>query len=123
MLQGHPDRALVDDVLTGLRCGFHLGFNSSIVSLKSASQNMSSALLQPAVIDKYLLDEMKKERIAGPFSTPPLPHLHTSRFGVIPKKDQPGKWHLILNLSSPSAVSVNDGIPRDPFFGTAHVGG
>ena len=35
--------------------------------------------------------------------------------GVIPKKHQPGKWRLILDLSSPVGASVNDGIPKDVF--------
>ena len=76
---------------------------------------MSSASLQPSVIDDYLHRELAKGRIAGPFSSPQLPHLHISRFGVITKKHQPGKWRLILNLSSPDGQSVNDGIRKDPF--------
>ena len=36
--------------------------------------------------------------------------LHTSRFGVIPKGHQSGKWRLIVNLSAPKWASVNDGI-------------
>ena len=70
---------------------------------------MSSALLQPDVIDNYLLEEMEKDRIAGPFPTPPLTNFHTSRFGMIPWKHQPGKWCLILDLSSPNGSSVNNG--------------
>ena len=33
---------------------------------------------------------------------------------MIPKKHQPGKWRLILDLSSPLG-SVNDGILKEPF--------
>ena len=76
---------------------------------------MSSASLQPSVIDDYHHRELAKGRIAGPFSSPLLPHLHISRFGVIPKKHQPGKWRLILNLSSSDGHSVNDRIRKDPF--------
>ena len=101
--------------MDGLQNGFHVGFNTASVSLKSAAQNMSSASLQPLVIDDYLHRELAKGRIAGPFSSPLLPHLHISRFGVIPKKHQPGKWRLILNLFSPDGHSVNDGIRKDPF--------
>ena len=60
--------------------------------------------------------ELAKGRVVGPFSSPPLPHLHISRFGVIPEKHQPGKWCLILDLSSPDGHSVNDGIRKDPFM-------
>ena len=77
---------------------------------------MSSASLQPSVIDDYLHGELAKGRIACPFSSPLLLHLHISRFGVIPKKHQPGKWRLILNLFSPDGHSVNDGIRKDPFM-------
>ena len=42
-----------------------------------------------------------------------------SSFGVIPKKGQPDKWHVILYLSFPGGrrggASVNDGIDPDEF--------
>ena len=53
--------------------------------------------------------------MAGPFNISPLPLLHVSSFGVIPKKGQPDKWRLIVYLSSPVGASVNDGIDRDDF--------
>ena len=31
----------------------------------------------------------------------------------IPKKNKPGKWRLIVDLSSPDGASVNDGIEKD----------
>ena len=34
---------------------------------------------------------------------------------MIPKKYQPGKWWLILDLSSPLRHSFNDSIPEEPF--------
>ena len=78
---------------------------------------MSSASLQPLVIDDYLHTESAKGRVAGPFSSPLLPYHHISRFWVIPKKYQPGKWRLILDLSSPDGHTVNDGIRKGPFTG------
>ena len=105
----------MDFVIAGLLYGFRVGFNTSLVSLWAASGNMSSALLQPSVIDDHLRNELDKGRIAGPFKTPPLPNLHVSRFAVIPKEHQLGKWRLILNLSSPRGASVNDGIPKKEF--------
>lgn len=39
-----------------------------------------------------------------------MPQVHTSRIGVIPKKHQPGKFRLIVDLSSPRGKSVNDRI-------------
>ena len=66
-----------------------------------------------------LQTELEKGRVAGPFPFPSFPSsypdLHVSRCGVIPKKNQPGKWCLILHLSSPSGRTVNDGIPKEDF--------
>ena len=53
--------------------------------------------------------------VAGPFSQPPLLVLHVSRFGVIPKRHQPGKWRLILDLSNPAGHSVNDRIAGEDY--------
>ena len=39
--------------------------------------------------------------------------IHCSPFGVIPKKNKPNKWRLILDLSSPEGQSINDGIGKD----------
>ena len=76
----HPDQSVVTYVLDGLQNGFRVGFNSASVSLKSTTHNMSSASLQPLVIDDYLHTELAKGRVAGPFSSPLLPYLHISRF-------------------------------------------
>ena len=111
----HPDQSFVTYVLDGLQNGFRVGFNPASVSLKSATRNMPSTNLLPSVIDDYLRTELAKGRVADPFSSPPLTHLHISRFGVIPKKHQLGKWRLILDLSSPDGHSVNNGIRKDSF--------
>ena len=102
----------MDYVILGLSKGFHLGFNPLAVSLKSASQNMPSASLQPSVIDQYLRMELEKGSVA---SIAPIPNLHISHFGIIAKKYKPGKWRLILDLSSPVGHSVNDRIPKESF--------
>ena len=46
-------------------------------------------------------------------STAESPGIHTSLFGVIPKKSRLNKWRLIVDLSSPSDHSVNDGIAKE----------
>ena len=114
-LVDYPDQAAAAYVLNGLRDGFRVGFETLSVSLWSSSSNMRSAFDHPSVIDAYLEDEVSCGRVAGPFSSPPFTGLHISRFGVVPKNNQPGKWRLILDLSSPDGHSVNDGIPKSPF--------
>ena len=113
-LTKHPDQRLVAFVLDGLRNGFRLGFQHSR-KLKSANKNKPSANHHPEVIDRYLAHEVSLGRVAGPFPSPPFLHLHVSSFGVIPKKGQPGKWRLIVDLSSPAGLSVNDGIDPEEF--------
>ena len=113
-LQHHPNWQLCNFVLDGLRNGFKLGFQP-VLSLKSAKKNKSSAYQQPLVIDEYLAHGVSRGRVAGPFRSPPLPNLHISSFGVILKKGQPGKWRLIVDLSSPGGASINHGINAHEF--------
>ena len=112
-LASHPDQQKVSYVIEGLRHGFKLGFQASH-RLRPAKKNKPSAFQHQQVVDEYLANEVALGRVAGPFISPPLPHLHISSFGVIPKRGQPGKWRLIVDLSSPGGSSVNDGIdPQD----------
>ena len=96
-LAGHPDREAVTYVLEGLQHGFHLGFQP-VCRLKPTKKNKSSAFQNPEVIDDYLAFDVARGRVAGPFPSPPLPNLQVSSFGVMPKKGQPGKWRLIVDL-------------------------
>ncbi len=109
-LERHPDRAFVDYLITGMQFGFRIGFKASS-PLRSARQNICSASQHPQVVQKYLDKELALGRVLGPFKPSQVPGLHVSRFGVIPKPHQPGKWRLIVDLSRPVGASVNDGIP------------
>ena len=73
---------------------------------------MASALLNPQVIDSYLQFEVQG---GGPLLSAPLPVLHVSCFCFIPKGYQPGKWRLMLDLSSPAGHTVNDGIVGEDY--------
>ena len=59
----------------------------------------------------YLLTKVSAGCILGQLDPAEYPQFHTSRFGIIPKST-PGKWILILDMSSPDKVSVNDGIKK-----------
>ena len=76
---------------------------------------MSSAGEQQEVVSSYLDQELKANRIALVGSQEKAQDLgmHVSPFGVIPKKGKPNKWRLILDLSSPTGQSVNDGISKE----------
>ena len=109
MLRSYPDRQLVQFVLEGISKGFRIGFVKPPSSLNSARTNLYSALEHPEVVTEYLHTEVSLGRVAGPFAPGAVPHIHISRFGVIPK-GQTGKWRLIVDLSHPKGHSVNDGI-------------
>ena len=60
------------------------------------------------MIANYLDREVQLGRMHRHVVSPP--GIHFSPLGVIPKKNKPGKWHLIMDLSSPAGSSINDGI-------------
>ena len=72
---------------------------------------MHSALVHPTPVEDYLHTELQASQIIGPIPDNAL--IQISRFGVIPKSGQPGKWCSILHLSSPHGSSVNDAIQKD----------
>lgn len=89
---------------------------SSLVSSPSLSLNLRRRTSRRRSC--MLLSSMSPSllgRVAGPSTCPPLPNLHVSSFGVIPKRGQPGKWHLIIDLSSLGGSSINDGIDSQDF--------
>ena len=102
-------------VLQGIQFGFRLGFQPERASLHSCTANLRSADQHATIVDQYLATELREHRVAGPFVDPSLLNLHIIPFGVLLKQHQPGKWSLILDLSSPSGHSVNDAIPKDKF--------
>ena len=113
MLQDHPNQALVQYILSGIRGGFRIGFNYGKAACKPARCNLLSAETNPEVVAAYLQEEVALGRVVGPLPVGSIPGVQVSPFGVIPKGHTPGKWRLIVDLSSPSGCSVNDGIFPD----------
>ena len=109
-LRRHPDRVYSGLILQGLSRGFRIGFDYACHSCRSAKKNMASAIQHPEPVGEYLSRELQVGRILGPISGAIGGVVHISRFGVIPKPHQPGKWRIITDLSAPKGASVNDGI-------------
>jgi len=109
MLQPHPDRRFVKFILQGIAEGFRIGFNFT-KELKSSGGNMDSAYQNSEVVARYIQEEVSLGRMIGPLPAVVARRVHCSPFGVIPKGHTPGKWRLIVDLSSPKKFSVNDGI-------------
>ena len=110
-LQRHLDCLFVEYVIQGLEQGFRISFDDTR-PIRSASCNMASTYAAPQVVSDYLQATVALGRILGPLG-PLQDRLIISKFGVIPKKHQVGKWRLILDLSSPKEASINDGISKD----------
>lgn len=110
-LKTFPDQGFADYIVRGIKEGFRIGFNYRL-SLRSRARNMSSAKDNPLVVEAYINEERNAKRLlpVRPEHHLPRSSCQISSFGVIPKRYQPGKWRLIVDLSSPDDASVNDGI-------------
>ena len=112
-LANHPDLAFASYVVKGIKQGFRVGYYRSN-PLGSCTSNMVSALQHPDVVSDYLEQDLLLNCmvvvLTGQVS---YIRCHISQFGVIPKGARPGKWRLIVDLSSPSNASVNDGIDKN----------
>lgn len=94
--------------------GFRYGFSTNYQGDQSPlfSTNSHSALLNPEQVDLKLQNELQQGRIAGPFSSPPLPNFKSSPL-ALREKSTPGKFRLLHNLSYPyDSRSVNANIPQ-----------
>ena len=92
-LVNHPDQDFVQFVVRGIREGLQIGVDPT-ASFVLANRNMSSTFKNPQVFEDYLSKQATAGNIFGPFSPSTLPYVHINRFGIIPKKHQPGKWRL-----------------------------
>ena len=100
--------------MKGIRFGFRVGFRYSQPT-RSTPSNMLSAREHPEVISDCLARECSEGRVLGPLD-PSLPlYVHTSGFGVIPKHSL-GRWRLIVDMSAPGGVNVNDGIDKSSCY-------
>lgn len=109
-LADHPDRQFVAYILAGLRHGFHIGVDRSKALRSSAEGNLPSVRQHPALVLQHLETERAAGRLIGPLPQQLAGLCMTSPIGLIPKPHQPGKWRLIVDLSSPNRASVNDAI-------------
>ena len=111
-LSSHPDRNFVNSLVNCLRYGTHVGYNGPQKS--RVSRNLISATQHPDVVSSNISKEVNLGRVAGPFTSSPLPHLQCHPVGVVPKKHS-SEWRTIYHLSYPEGDSINDHIPKDPY--------
>lgn len=102
------------DITKFLVEGFTYGFKIPFRGVRSFRQakNLNSALQNPQILRQKIEIETQAGRVAGPFSSLPMPNMQISPSGLVPKKS-PGEFRFIQHLSFPEGLSVNDGIPRE----------
>ena len=89
----HPDQDFVGYILGGIECGFRVGFDPGLVSLRCRSHKLLSAMEHERVVADYLGKEMKAGRVVKVGPGVRLSGIHHSPFGVIPKKSKPEAYH------------------------------
>ena len=115
-LKPHPNRPLVESVLTGLWEGFYAGgVYTDLQTPRYVPPNQSSAHDSP-VLQKERDEERKLHRLSAPFSTLSPFMQEVPTFTVTQTS---GKVRVIKNASAPKGHAVNDIIP--PSQRSAHL--
>ncbi|MCG8625873.1 MAG: hypothetical protein MJE68_28235, partial [Proteobacteria bacterium] len=68
-----------------------MGFDYTTAACRSSEKNLPSVREQPQIVGDYLAEECAQGRILGPFDPKSFPQVLST----------PGKWCLIVDLSSP----------------------
>ena len=106
------DETKKQNLLYALRHGFRLHSDMKVDDMHSSKYNHPSASELSEVVTRKLSEELKANRIAGPFPERP-PDLVVSPIAAIPKKC-PGKYRIIHDLTFPKgSPSVNRETPRE----------
>ena len=96
-----------------MRCGFGHGFRIGFEprhTLRQARGNFQSVADNSTIVSRYITEEFALGRLE--LVLPPLSAaiVRKNPIGLIPKPHQPGKFRLIVDLSSLQGFSINDGI-------------
>ena len=95
----------------GLYNGFDIGFTAT--SHITKPKNLKSAGSNETSVDVAIDKELARDHTSGPFRYSPIVDLHCSPIGGIIKKD--GSCRLIMDLSQPKGLSINEGILKEDF--------
>lgn len=109
-LQGYSP-VLSEFLSVGFSQGFRLGFLGRLSG--GVSSNNRSASENVEEVSAAIIKELDRGHTSGPFSRSPFQTFQCSPLGAVPKRD--GSTRIILDLSSPTGCSVNDGIPIEFF--------
>lgn len=110
LLQHYDSPEIVDY----LEFGWPLGVTGT-VNHPDCDKNHKGARDFPQQVQDYLVSQVGKGCVLGPFAKSPFHDSVISPINTVPKKD--GDRRFVLDLSWPSGSSVNDLIPVDSYLG------
>ena len=113
-LTGYPDLNIVNYLLSGFKQGFRIGCEG--LDFPLITKNLPSARDNPDQVTAAITKELERGHTAGSFIHPPFENFRCSPLGAVPKKD--GTHHLIIDLSSPNGLSINDFISKEDYSAT-----
>ena len=92
--------------IIGITEGFSIGYDASKAQLKQRPTNMLSVSVHREVVSHYITEELQATRLVclGSEEVARSMGIYCSPLGVIPKKNRPNKWRLIINLSAPEGT-------------------
>ena len=111
LLRNHPNRTFVNSLITSLTHSFDIGYSGT--RTLRISPNLKSAFEHKDIVQQSLDTECERGDMAGPYEVLPMSNLQCSGLGVVPQKN--GSWRLIMHLSAPLGLSINDGIDPDDY--------
>ena len=113
LLRHYEDMEVVD----WIRYGWPTGRLPTLEDSHTSSQNHKGGIDFQTDLNKYVIKELKKGAIMGPYDNIPF----KSKIGISPLSTRPKKnsseCRVILDLSFPEGHSVNDGIQKDYYLG------
>ena len=112
-LQGYEDQEVVE----WLRYGWPSGRLPTLDPPGKTFKNHKGATDHPLALQKYITKEISKGAVIGPFTHIPFRHkVGISPISTRPKKNSTER-RIIVDLSFPPGVAVNDGMIKDNYLG------
>lgn len=102
-LDKYPIRQVANEIFQGFTYGFMLNYQGPRIGV--VSNNLLSADQLQAQLEDKICKEIREGRVMGPFSHPPMPNIHISPIGLVPKSS--GGWRMITHLSYPPSQGIN----------------
>ena len=107
-LSTHPNRCFIQELITGLREGFHTGMQQ-LPTKSYTCKNMLSAIRNPEVVTDLLSHKLKQGYVIGAFDEPPFEIYRINPLGIAERKYSIKKI-LIFNLSAPHNIDTRQSL-------------